>query len=477
MKPEVLMENNDRFKILILQYLDLNKQGHVHISKLYELTGLSKFKMEKLLEELKEDLLLMEENPRLHIDDEGVIELKKLNVAIIKKLRLRYLEQSVAFKMLDDLLVKQSSVDKFAKNNHLSKSQLYIKRKELKKFLSLYDIKLKGNRILGDELTVRNALFIIYFDVYNGMKFPFSVELYSIVNKLIIHYEQWLTFSLTHVDRVKLELIIVISLLRIKNSHHNSNKFFESNDLLEFFNLQLSMISGFLQTKPSQLMYEVEYLLAYISLNIEGDTIQTIYSKMQLSYFKDIDTFSLNTISKIISNLEKTASIDQAEKKRFIDEIYRSNRKKYLFDIERSNLKSTRFFEETYPDISNIISESIEDELNKGNYNADFLSDQLFYDYILIIFSIFSITSLEKTVHVCVDFTMGKHYNQFIMNQLVGFRHFNIQIEDKLTNKTNIYISDCIIENLEIMQIIWKSPPTADDWEEFGHKVIEVKNI
>ncbi|MGX6962958.1 helix-turn-helix domain-containing protein [Vagococcus xieshaowenii] len=477
MKTEVLMENDDRFKILILQYLELNKQGYVHISKLYELTGLSKFKMENLLKELMEDLLLLEENPKLYINDEGVIEIKKINLSIIKKIKLKYLEHSLTFKMLDDLVVRQSSVDKFSKDNHLSRSQLYIKRKELKKFLSSYDIKLKGNKILGDETRVRNALCIIYFDIYNGIKFPFSDEIYNIVNRLVIHYEQWFKFNLTYVDRVKLGIVIAVSIIRVKNNHHNNIKFFESDDLLDFFSLQISMLSDYLPVKSNILIYEVEYILVYIVLNFEGDSIKKNYSKIQTSFFNDVDEFSQNTINKIVSNVEKISDMHYEEKKLFIEEIYKNNRRKYLFDIERTNIKSKRFFEETYPEISNIVSESIDDELSKGKYDFKFLSNHLFYDYILILFSLFSITSLEKTIHVCVDFTMGRHYNQFIINQVVGFRHFNIKIEDKLTNKTDIYISDCIIENIEIIQIIWKSPPTSDDWEDFGNKVIEVKNL
>ena len=91
-------------------------------------------------------------------------------------------------------------------------------------------------------------------------------------------------------------------------------------------------------------------------------------------------------------------------------------------------------------------------------------------------FSLFPIETLERPVCVCVDFTFGKYYNEFIAKQINGFKHFNLFIVDRLTADTDIYISDCNIDHSTISQIIWKNPPTADDWEDFGNKIVEIKN-
>ncbi|MCH3669794.1 M protein trans-acting positive regulator, partial [Enterococcus faecium] len=49
-------------------------------------------------------------------------------------------------------------------------------------------------------------------------------------------------------------------------------------------------------------------------------------------------------------------------------------------------------------------------------------------------------------------------------------------IESRITSRTNIYLSDCLLEKFNKEQIIWKNPPTPDDWEYFGNTIIREKN-
>jgi len=51
----------------------------------------------------------------------------------------------------------------------------------------------------------------------------------------------------------------------------------------------------------------------------------------------------------------------------------------------------------------------------------------------------------------------------------------NICYEEKLSTKTQIYLSDFLIETLPCHQMIWKRPPTPEDWSEFGHLLLTVK--
>lgn len=51
----------------------------------------------------------------------------------------------------------------------------------------------------------------------------------------------------------------------------------------------------------------------------------------------------------------------------------------------------------------------------------------------------------------------------------------NICYEEKLSTKTQIYLSDFLIDTLPCHQMIWKRPPTPEDWAEFGHLLLTVK--
>jgi len=77
---------------------------------------------------------------------------------------------------------------------------------------------------------------------------------------------------------------------------------------------------------------------------------------------------------------------------------------------------------------------------------------------------------------VCVDFSLGELYTNFIQNQIKGFKNLSIILENRLTSKTDIFVSDSVIESLSITQIIWKRPPTPLDWEMFGDAIVDVKN-
>ena len=44
MEIEKILEDNERFKLLILKHLEIEKGNYTHIATIYQLTGLSKFK-------------------------------------------------------------------------------------------------------------------------------------------------------------------------------------------------------------------------------------------------------------------------------------------------------------------------------------------------------------------------------------------------------------------------------------------------
>ncbi len=63
-----------------------------------------------------------------------------------------------------------------------------------------------------------------------------------------------------------------------------------------------------------------------------------------------------------------------------------------------------------------------------------------------------------------------------IISQVKEFKNYNIVIESRITSRTDIYLSDCLLEKFNKEQIIWKNPPTPDDWEYFGNTIIREKN-
>ena len=78
-------------------------------------------------------------------------------------------------------------------------------------------------------------------------------------------------------------------------------------------------------------------------------------------------------------------------------------------------------------------------------------------------------------MYVCVDFSLGEQYSHYISSQIKRFKNFNIILEDRFSSRTDLFLSDCLINKIGVEQIIWKNPPSSDDWEDFGNKIIHIK--
>lgn len=48
-------------------------------------------------------------------------------------------------------------------------------------------------------------------------------------------------------------------------------------------------------------------------------------------------------------------------------------------------------------------------------------------------------------------------------------------VQHKITKQTDLFVSDFYINNLQCRQIIWKNPPTDEDWACLGDLFIQIK--
>ena len=84
---------------------------------------------------------------------------------------------------------------------------------------------------------------------------------------------------------------------------------------------------------------------------------------------------------------------------------------------------------------------------------------------------------MEEPIYVCIDFSHGKSYNDYIRMMLLTLKSMHIVYEESISSMTQIYLSDFALEELICEQMIWKRPPTPDDWEEFGELLLKVRGV
>ncbi|WP_229564174.1 hypothetical protein [Pediococcus pentosaceus] len=56
-----------------------------------------------------------------------------------------------------------------------------------------------------------------------------------------------------------------------------------------------------------------------------------------------------------------------------------------------------------------------------------------------------------------------------------NLRPLNIEISKRLEDDTDIFLSDQRFYDVDCEQMIWESPPLAEDWEQLGDLIVKIK--
>lgn len=483
MKIDYLLEEEDREKLLIVRYLEFEKNNYLVLPRLYEVLGLSKFKTRNYIIELNKEFSAFDTHPEIIVSEDGEIEVKNLNLIDIKNLRRVYFAKSKIAQLLTDTITSKVTIDKFAEEHFLSTSRAYVKRKELTVFLDKQGIKLKKNMLVGEETAIRSMLFSVYFGIYNGYKLPFDEKILNETKNIVQYFEYLLHLKLSSTRRIKLNLMVALTLLRTYNGDTLSDCFFlpeyfetvEGSEIIQ----DLSHIS-FKNLTKEQILNEVSYILLFLIGEEEFAHGRQFVNEAE--HFQEIDKISQVLSRHLIHLLPFSDKAPAEERLKAQDEltlgIERINRTHQVFDLKMSSFiskKQMQFFFETYPVFSGAVKEIVDKYIEEFNGNEE-LAVRLFYDYLFLLIDVCPVSYFEPPIHVCIDFSQGKTYTNYIVSQVNGFKNYNIVIESKVTSKTHIYLSDCLLENFGKKQIIWKEPPTPDDWENFGNAVIKLKS-
>ncbi|EOL45252.1 hypothetical protein RV11_GL000768 [Enterococcus phoeniculicola] len=456
--------DQNQYPVLILQWLELKKSTYCTVGMLCEFVGISKFKAEQYLEELRVSLSEVAPETRITVESTGEIYVTHLSNLVIKKVRVRYLVDSDVFQLLKYTLDLESSLDKFSQERFLGKSQTYDKRKKLITALKQFKLHYKKGKIIGNELTIRSFVYALYLNFFYGLYDPFSDSLakkiHYVMNRMISH----LDLNLTLTQKNKLYFYLGILFTRTAHNHFCPEESslantFSTISRLEVFDQQ------FVSSKEN-IKNEWQYVLAF--LRVEGLLENELSTKAM-----EQTTLCQEFISQVVKG-------NPSEKSKFSEElgyeIERLKLKYTIFPVDTEGeayQQPTSFLEESYP----ILVEPIREFTKQIQQNNDLFSEsqRVYNDLFFSVLFVIPIEYMGSNVYVCVDFTQGEAYTHFIYKQIEGFRNQNIVVQTKISSKTDLFISDFASERLSAEQIIWKEPPNADDWEAFGAIVSQIK--
>lgn len=481
MQFDELLNKDDRYMYLILKYIELNPDRYITVPGICEIMGLSVFKVRHYIDNINRDFVQESSKSKVKLGENNEVTFENIDMLVVKKMRLLFLKRSEQFNLLQDVFIEGTSVEEHRQKRYISKTKVYDIKKELTTFLSKFDLTYKKNILEGEELAVRTLFFGIYYEFFNGLKLSFpndtSVLANNLIQMLISQYELVIPDS----KMAKLTIFLNVLLVRLKQGAaigplqelvFFDSKAEESDDVFIVFKKNLAL-------PPETLSAEWSYVLCF--LFGEG-----LINKEQLPFtsvhIKTATELSSESVRLILENLDM--------KQQMNSEAYDKNYRLLVSHFERIHLNRELFyasketfylpsqftyFSENYPVLSDTVMTEINRLIHLGNVTST-QKNKLYYDYLFAVLKVIDLKLLEPIIYICVDFSHGSNYTEYISNELLGFKNLNICLQTKITSETHVYVSDIAVDRKLKAQIIWKNPPTSNDWELFGNTMIQLKN-
>ncbi|SET09937.1 Mga helix-turn-helix domain-containing protein [Enterococcus malodoratus] len=216
MQANDLLMDDDRYKWYLLQYLELNKNAYCSIEQLGDILEISRYKLEKYLQELQAELEENHYDATIELLETGEIEVHRLTHAIVKKMRLFLVKRSLTYQIFHRYVANETSLDKQIEELHVSRSSTYRLYKRLKEQLTDEGFQLKKNQLIGNEFSIRSFLFGLYYEIFNGLTSPFDEEIQKQAKEIFRYLEHYLNLSLPKTKEHKFLFYMSVALIRLK---------------------------------------------------------------------------------------------------------------------------------------------------------------------------------------------------------------------------------------------------------------------
>ncbi|EPF4406590.1 MAG: helix-turn-helix domain-containing protein [Clostridium perfringens] len=471
MNFNIFLDEELRNKYYVVKLLELKQNTFLSQGQLMELLGISKYKLDRYFTEIIEESTILNLKIDISVEPSGEMHINGLDNLITKKFRLYYLEESKQYQLLFELLTGSNHNAEFIANKlFLSRASFYNELKVLKENLKDFNLKIKNLKIIGNEVWVRSFFFSLFTEFYSGLGMPFS----SNVKRRITEFKQLFLVNEgifpTRVQEYRLDIFLGISFLRIEKKEVLTQPILELSDI-EIYPYA-KFYAEFLNKNVLAQKSEIQHL--YFFCYTENLINEVTEWNVNLDVDKDVEKITNN----FLGDFEAFVNVEEEYNQLIRKELYRINRKWLYFHYQESTFifdSQKSYFQEVYFRCDSLVRSF----LNKISINEYFKAEEeqmkIYYDYLFLITTVIPIHFLEEVIYVCVDFSHGKFYNEFIQNSIESFRNLNIVFEHKVTNHTQIYISDFILENLNCHQVVWKNPPGPNEWKKFGDLVVSLK--
>lgn len=472
------LDHSEQQKTYLLRFLEQHHAEYLPSQKIMDFLSISNFKLQKLIDEINEDFQEHRETAKLQIkiENKHFIYCPDLTEKDISYLKLTYLEKSYLFLLLQELMIQPTSIYTFADNFYISKTKAYNVQKELIQILASFNLTIKGGILIGDEITIRNLLYNIYYNFYHGIKEPLSERMDDASKQFFLNLTAELSSNLPVTQRLKLFFFLFVNFFRIKakaplvefifSKEPTVSETTHDETISKFFNL--------FDLAEEIRFHEMNYVKLFFYAEKMTDVLPPELSHVNL---KNVTKNTKQLMNRFNSFFNDKYQV-QLEDHYFVKtemEIYRINLKWEFFPTPVNSFISENqltYFSEVYPEYYQFLTEYFEKHIT----SMDLINRiALMYDYLFAFITFFPIGEISSKIYICIDFSRGVNYSEYIKNNVLRFKSMNIIVQHTLTEDTQLFISDFLMPNLQCETVVWKEPPSHADWQLLGDLLVKIR--
>lgn len=475
---QFLLNNDDLICNQIVQLISQRTVQSVTRTELSRRLSLTNYQLNKYFDLINSDLMAVSGEEPTYIDeqDHDLWHANNLNTLMVQKLGLLYLERSNMLPVFEYnfFYSNQYSKAQFMREHFMSKSVFFRSLKQLDKDLDQSGFYQPVSNYQNDEFIIRLKLFQLYYTAYNGVSTPFA-ELDGLVETIYDCFNNFFEKPFKPTQRAKLAIFLKIWVLRMQN-----------NFMISHLNLPNSQAD----VKYGPLMLQIKDIIDQ-ALPTNQDEVDYLYSFLYTQGYLELanqqntsDEFPIATkltnqmIDEVIDNSILVDNITW-EKARLTDNLMQIHLQFTTFYVEPTTFidpDQISFFQDLYPSFDIVITKFI----TKLQSDPDLQISQkmavnLYFSYMFALINSIPPTALKDKIYICVDFSEGTLYSEYVVKSLGSFNHAHIIIEPEVTEQTDIYISDFRTNDVSIPQIIWQDPPTPNDWSQLADMILDQK--
>jgi hypothetical protein len=477
---DFMLNSSDNACLGILMLLAKEPSHKVKRENVSEQLGLTNYHLNKYLVTMNEDLAAVSESEPSFIDEttKGIWVGHNITTFINQKIYLLYLRRSSLFPAFEFRAFydqRDVKVSVFAREHFQTESTFYKNDRKLKKILANNDFYLIAGVNQDPEFVYRLRLFQFYYTTYTGIERPLP-QLNSLSDELMSSLRELFSVELNPTQVVKLETLLKVWILRQENCRF----------------MDFELLNSSLRDKTYQAIYKVLQTVLGNHIRLNTAEVDYVFSFLLTQGFLGLDdvpyvehnfpaatTISQKFIEMLLAKEVLTEETDITTTSLY-KQLLAVNLQFTTFYVEPTTFISSNqvsFFRDLYPTFDLIIRDFL--GVIKSMISFD-LSDRmivnLYFSYMFCLINAIPTTSMKDRVFICVDFSEGRLYTNYVVKSLKAFNHAHIVIQKQITDETDIYISDFRSLQVTAPQVIWLDPPTSQDWSELADIILEIKH-